>query len=81
MRLRSLARILTCGRKGERNIPQWTSPRHIHQPWIDTLGMELVVAREDPQILPLDKVIRTDRARKVTGVGGGRGCTRSFLIF
>ena len=47
------------------DLPQRTSTRHIHKPWIDTFGMELMVAWQQTDILALDKIIRTDRTGKV----------------
>lgn len=40
--------------------PKRTRPRHIDQPWVNTLRMELMIARQDSHVLAFDKVVGTD---------------------
>jgi hypothetical protein len=52
----------------DENLPERACARHIDEPGVDTLGVELMVAGENAQVLALDKVVGTDGTGEVTRI-------------
>lgn len=42
------------------NVPQWTSPRDVDQPWVDAGWVELVITWQDSNVLADCEILGAD---------------------